>query len=250
MVDLARQFVGAHGFSTLKVKGGVLPPPQEIETMRLLRETFPSHELRIDPYAAWSVETALRPIRATRELNLEYVEDPTWGIEGMAAVRDRVDASLATNMCVTAFEHIAPAVRRGAVDVVLLDHHAWGGLRASQELVAIRRTFGLGLSMHSNSHLGISLAAMAHLAAATPDLLHACDTHYPWLEEDVLAGGKLQFVDGKLSLPEGPGLGVELDMEKVKAFKGNYAWLQDHERDDISEMRRRCSDWVPLRPRW
>ncbi len=250
MVELARRFVDEHGFRTLKVKGGVLPPQQEIETMRLLREAFPDHELRIDPNAAWSAETSVRFIRETQELGLEYVEDPTWGIAGMAAVRQRVEVPLSTNMCVTTFEHIAPAVRAGAVDVILLDHHFWGGLRASQELAAICSAFGLGLSMHSNSHLGVSLTAMVHLAAAIPNLLHACDTHHPWVEEDVLVGGKLQFVGGELAVPEGPGLGVELDKERVQVLAENYIRLQEGERDDAAEMRRRSPDWVPLRPRW
>ena len=250
MVELARRFVDEFGFHTLKVKGGVLPPQQEMETMRLLREAFPDHELRIDPNAAWSAETAVRFIRGTRDLDLEYVEDPTWGIAGMAAVRRRTDVPLSTNMCVTAFEHIAPAVQAGAVDVILLDHHFWGGLRASQELAAICRAFGLGLSMHSNSHLGVSLAAMVHLASATPNLRYACDTHYPWLEEDVLAGGKLRFEEGKLAVPEGPGLGIELDEERVQMLAENYIRVQERERDDATEMRRREPDWVPLRPRW
>ena len=51
--------------------------------------------------------------------------------------------------------------------------------------------FGMGLSMHSNSHLGISLMAMAHVAASVPTLSYACDTHYPWLDpdEEVIVGG-------------------------------------------------------------
>jgi glucarate dehydratase len=250
MVRLAHWFVDEHGFQALKVKGGVLPPAKEIETMRLLREAFPGHELRIDPNAAWTAETSVRFIRETRDLDLEYVEDPTWGIAGMAAVRQRVDVPLSTNMCVTTWEHIAPALRAGAVDVILLDHHFWGGLRASQELSAICRALGMGVSMHSNSHLGVSLAAMAHLAATLPNLLHACDTHYPWLEEDVLAGGKLHIQDGKLVVPEGPGLGVELDEGKLSVLRENYTRFRGRERDDVTEMRRRDPDWVPLRPRW
>jgi glucarate dehydratase len=250
MMELAHRFVDENGFSVLKVKGGVLPPSVDVETMRLLRTAFPGHELRIDPNAAWSSETSVRFIRATRDLDLEYVEDPTWGIAGMAAVRQRVDVPLSTNMCVTSWEHIAPAAKAGAVDVVLLDHHAWGGLRASQELASVCHTLGLGVSMHSNSHLGVSLAAMVHLAAAIPNLIHACDTHYPWLQEDVLAGGKLRFQHGRLAVPEGPGLGIELDDEKVLSLRDNYRRLQEHERDDTTEMRRRNPGWVPLRPRW
>ena len=72
----------------------------------------------------------------------------------------------------------------------------------------ITETWGLGLSMHSNSHLGVSLAAMVHLAAATPNLTYACDTHYPWKTQDVDRPGVLSFVDGSVAVPTGPGLGV------------------------------------------
>jgi hypothetical protein len=65
--------------------------------------------------------------------------------------------------------------------------------------------------MHSNSHLGMSLMAMTHLAASVPQLSYACDTHYPWQSDEVIAGGKMQFNDGALVVSNEPGLGVELD---------------------------------------
>lgn len=104
----------------------------------------------------------------------------------MAEVATRSGVPLATNMCVTTFDEIRDAFTRGAVQVVLSDHHYWGGLRNTQQLAAICRTFGVGVSMHSNTHLGISLAAMTQVAATVPDLHHACDSHYPWQSEDVL----------------------------------------------------------------
>ena len=115
---------------------------------------------------------------------LEYLEDPTPGLAGMAEVRRHTDLPLATNMCVVAFSHIAEAVRLGAIDIVLSDHHFWGGLERSRLLAGFAETLGWGLSMHSNSPLGISLAAMTHLAAATPGVGYACDTHWPWKRED------------------------------------------------------------------
>jgi glucarate dehydratase len=111
---------------------------------------------------------------------LEYLEDPTPGITAMAAVAREVSMPLATNMCVVGFEDIPRALAERAIGVILSDHHYWGGLRKVQELAAICDTFDLGLSMHSNSHLGISLAAMTHVAAAVPNLTYALDTHWPW----------------------------------------------------------------------
>ena len=135
---------------------------------------------------------------------LEYLEDPTRGIDGMAQVAGQAPMPLATNMCVVAFSDLPPAIRKDAVQVVLSDHHYWGGLRRSKLLAGICDTFGLGLSMHSNSHLGISLAAMVHLAAATPNLSYACDTHWPWKTEDVVEGEPLTFTGGAHPRPRRP----------------------------------------------
>ncbi len=105
---------------------------------------------------------------------------------------------------------------------MLSDHHYWGGLRRSSLLAGICDTFGLGLSMHSNSHLGISLAAMTHLAAATPNLNYACDTHWPWKTEDVIVPGALSFTGGSVTVPTAPGLGVELDRDALARLHEQY----------------------------
>ncbi|SCD90860.1 glucarate dehydratase [Streptomyces sp. DvalAA-14] len=159
IVAQARRMLDRYGFTAIKLKAGVLPPEQEIETVRALHAAFPGRPVRVDPNAAWTVPTS---IKVARELDgvVEYLEDPTPGLDGMAAVAAQAPMPLATNMCVVAFEHLAPSVARGAVQVVLSDHHYWGGLHRSKLLSGICGTFGLGLSMHSNSHLGVSLAAM------------------------------------------------------------------------------------------
>jgi glucarate dehydratase len=153
-------------------------------------------------------------------------------------------------MCTTSFEDIPESIRLGSEHIILSDHHFWGGLRASLELGRICRTFGRGLSMHSNSHVGISLAAMTHLAAAVPNLTHACDTHYPWQSEEVIAGGRLQFEDGSLPVPEGPGLGVELDRDALKKLHEKYKACGLTKRDDGKEMRRVHPDWEFKAVRW
>src|SRR5882672_2259820 len=102
------------------------------------------------------------------------------------------------------------------------DQHFWGGLRASMELSRICETFGRGLSMHSNSHLGISLAAMVHLGADLPQLPYALDTHYPWQSDEVITGGRFQFEEGAVAVPLEPGLGVELDRGALARLHQNY----------------------------
>ncbi|MFF9403952.1 glucarate dehydratase family protein [Streptomyces anandii] len=251
VVEQARRFKERHGFTSFKLKGGVFPPEQEIAAVRALAEAFPGHPLRLDPNGAWSVETSLRVARELGDL-LEYLEDPALGTPAMAEVAARTDVPLATNMCVTTFAEIAEAFTKGAVQVVLSDHHYWGGLRNTRQLAAICSAFGVGVSMHSNTHLGISLAAMTQVAATVPDLHHACDSHYPWQSEDVLTE-RLAFDGGRIAVSDAPGLGVELDRDQLARL--HRRWTEDdgtlRDRDDAAAMRVAEPDWVtPVMPRW
>ena len=251
IVRQARKMVDEYGFSALKLKGGVFAPEQEIDAILALRAAFPDIPLRLDPNGAWNVETAIK-VGAALDGVLEYLEDPTPGIPGMAEVRRNVSMPLATNMCVVSFGDVAPAVAAGAVDVILSDHHFWGGLRRSQSLAGITETFGLGLSMHSNSHLGISLAAMVHLAAATPNLDYACDTHWPWKDpgEDVIEAGTLVFRNGAVAVPTAPGLGIELDRDALARLHEQYLASGMLNRDDTGYMQSLHPDYELTTPRW
>ncbi|MFF1699501.1 glucarate dehydratase family protein [Streptomyces sp. NPDC058257] len=249
LVRQARKMIDEYGFTAIKLKGGVLPPEEEVEAIRALRAAFPTHPLRLDPNAVWSVPTSVKVGRALDGV-LEYLEDPTPGIEGMAAVAREVGMPLATNMCVVAFDELKPSVAVDAVQVVLSDHHYWGGLRRSKLLSGICDTFGMGLSMHSNSHLGISLAAMTHLAAATPNLTYACDTHWPWKTEDVIEPGALEFKDGAVVPPSTPGLGVTLDDDALRTLHEQYLKCGLRNRDDTGYMRTVNPTYRAAMPRW
>ncbi|MFE2495801.1 glucarate dehydratase family protein [Streptomyces scopuliridis] len=251
LVAQARRMIDDYGFTAIKLKGGVFPPEEEIEAILALRGAFPDVPLRIDPNGAWSVETSIRVGNALGDV-IEYLEDPTTDIGGMAKVAREVPIPLATNMCVVAFDQVKPAVMEDAVQVILSDHHFWGGLGRSRSLAAICDTFGLGLSMHSNSHLGISLAAMTHLAAATPNLSYACDTHWPWKspDDDVIVPGALAFEGGAVAVPTAPGLGVELDRDALGRLHEQYLACGIRERDDTGYFRRYEPGFDPTAPRW
>ncbi|MDF3336934.1 glucarate dehydratase family protein [Mycolicibacterium septicum] len=249
IVTQARRIIDEYGFTAIKLKGGVFAPEEEAAAVEALRVAFPNHPLRLDPNAAWTPETSMK-VAARLSGVLEYLEDPTPGLDGMADVAAQASMPLATNMCVVAFDQLPPAVAKDSVRVALSDHHYWGGLQRSRLLAGICDTFGLGLSMHSNSHLGISLAAMVHLAAATPNLTYACDTHWPWKTEDVVHPGALEFHAGSVPVPTGPGLGVEIDDDALAALHEQYIRCRITDRDDTGYMRTVDPSFEAISPRW
>lgn len=252
IVDQARRMIDGWGVSSLKLKGGVLCPDEEASAIELLREEFPSIPLRIDPNGTWDVPTSRR-IAARLEGVLEYYEDPTPGIPGMAEVAASTPIPLATNMCVVEQGHINEGLRRDAVQVMLIDHHYWGGLRASIQLAATCQALGVGVSMHSNSHLGISLACMVHVGAAIETLDYALDTHWPWKrpEDDVVADtSHLALHDGAITVPDRPGLGVEIDEARLRRLHEAYESTTIRKRDDTSYIRRFRPDFDDRLPRW
>ncbi|MGY4767619.1 enolase C-terminal domain-like protein [Kribbella sp. CWNU-51] len=244
LVKHARELVDEHGFSVHKLKGGVFPPDYERECFRALAEAFPEHRVRFDPNGAFSVEEAIRFARGIEDLDNDYLEDPTWGMNGMRRVRENTPIPLATNTVVVNFEQLAANVRDPAVDVILLDTTFWGGIRPCIKAAGVCETFQLGVAVHSSGELGIQLATMLHLGAVVPNLSFAADAHYHHLRDDIIAGGKVPYVDGAIAVPDGPGLGVELDRDKLAEYAelfrelGPYPYDRDPARPD----------WYPLLP--
>lgn len=244
LVAHARSLVDEHGFSVHKLKGGVFPPDYERECFRALAEAFPGHRVRFDPNGAFGVEEAIRFARGIEDLDNDYLEDPTWGLNGMRRVRSKTSIPLATNTVVVNFEQLAANVRDPAVDVILLDTTFWGGIRPCIKAAGVCETFQLGVAVHSSGELGIQLATMLHLGAVVPNLSFAADAHYHHLRDDIIAGGKLPYVDGAIAVPDAPGLGVELDRDKLAEYAelfrelGPYPYDRDPARPD----------WYPLLP--
>jgi len=249
LVAQAQSMAADHGFKSFKLKGGVLEPELEVETLIKLREAFPNHPLRIDPMGAWCVETSIKMARRLAGV-LEYLEDPAPGMAGMTAVAPFSPLPLATNLVVVEFPQLIEAIKNDAVQIVLSDHHYWQGATGALYLGRLCADAGLGVSMHSNTHLGISLAAMTHVAAATPNLTYDCDTHYSWTRHDVIKGGKWQFKDGALDVPTAPGLGVELDRQAVDELHALYIEVGLKDREDTDEIRKYIPDFVRQVPKW
>lgn len=262
MVDEAREFVDKHGFDVLKLKGGVLHPDEELRTLELLSEEFGRETpLRIDPNGAWSVETAADIANRLREMDLrvEFLEDPVPSMHAHARLKRRIDYPIATNMFVTSFKEVAPAMDPPSVDIILSDHHYWGGLNGNLRLDHTVRTFDLGIGMHSNSHLGVSMAAMTHVAAAMPTLRYACDTHYPWMADDVIEKSPIEISGGTIDVSDDPGLGVELDQQELDRLNQQYEESDALGYSSVGSMATEYADamagerddtWLPNKPTW
>ena len=241
--------IALYGFQSIKLKGGVFEPAHEVACMQALAKAFPGLPLRLDPNANWSLAASIAAAPALDEI-LEYYEDPTPGLEGMAELAKHTKLPLATNMVITTMQDFRKGCEMGSVKVLLSDHHYWGGLRVTQTLARMCRLWGLGMSMHSNSHLGISLMAMTHVAASVPNLTYACDTHYPWQEEEVIKGGRVRFDNGSVVVPTTPGLGVELDRDALATLHAQYLECGVRNRDDLKQMQRYDPSFTGKTPRF
>ena len=236
------------GFTTHKMKAGVFHPDYELEAYRALAHKFPADSVRFDPNGVWSTEQAIRFGQAIEGLRNDYLEDPVFGLNGMRRTRQMVRVPLATNTVVVNFEQLAANALDPAVDVILLDTTFWGGIRACVKAAAVCETFQTGVAVHSSGELGIQLATMLHLGAVIPNLSFAADAHYHHLRDDIIEGGLLHYENGAIRVPEGPGLGVRLNREKLREYHelyqrlGGYPYDQDPGRPG----------WTPIIPndRW
>ena len=254
IVRLAEATQAHYGFADFKLKGGVLAGEQEIEAVTAIAKRFPKARVTLDPNGAWSLDEAIRLCKDMHGI-LAYAEDPCGaeagfsGREIMAEFRRATGLPTATNMIATDWRQLSHALRLGAVDIPLADPHFWtmqGSVRVAQTC----RDNGLTWGSHSNNHFDISLAMFTHVGAAAPGKVTAIDTHWIWQDGQRLTRDPLQIVDGKVQVPQKPGLGVELDMVEVE--KAHQLYLQHGlgSRDDAVAMQYLIPGWQfnPKRP--
>jgi len=223
VVARAVELVGTHGFGTIKYKGGVKTASEEIVILRALRARFPKANLRYDPQAIYSPATAIRIGKAIEPLDLEYYEDPCWGNVGMARVREKVAIPLASNMATIDLDSTAEGLSLGSVDVILGDIFEWGGISSILKLRGACEMFQVNLNYHSAAELGIATAAYLHVAASARALPHALDTHVTELAVDIVKPGTIALTkQGTMKVPDGPGLGIELDPDRFAAAAEAY----------------------------
>jgi len=254
VLRLAEAAQARYGFHDFKLKGGVLAGPQEMETVTALAERFPQARITLDPNGAWSLEEAIALCRGKQHV-LAYAEDPCGaehgysGREIMAEFRRATGMPTATNMIATDWRELKHAVQLGAVDIPLADPHFWT-MQGSVRVAQFCRDWGLTWGSHSNNHFDISLAMFTHVAAAAPGNVTAIDTHWIWQDGQRLTKEPFQIVNGAIELPERPGLGIEIDMDRIDSAHALYQKLGLGARDDRTAMQYLVPGWTfdPKRP--
>jgi glucarate dehydratase len=254
ILRLAEAACGRYGFNDYKLKGGVLAGAQEMETVVALAERFPDARITLDPNGAWSLDEAIRLCTGKQHV-LAYAEDPCGAEQGfsgreiMAEFRRATGLPTATNMIATDWRELKHAIQLNAVDIPLADPHFWT-MQGSVRVAQLCREWGLTWGSHSNNHFDISLAMFTHVAAAAPGKVTAIDTHWIWQDGQRLTKDPLQIVNGRLKIPDRPGLGVEIDMEQIERAHALYNTMELGARDDAKAMQFLVPGWKfnPKRP--
>jgi glucarate dehydratase len=248
IVRLAETAHARYGFNDFKLKGGVFSGAQEMEAVAALAEKFPKARITLDPNGAWSLAEAVSLCKNKNHV-LAYAEDPCGaenglsGRETLAEFRRATGLPVATNMVATDWTQLADALRLKAIDIPLADPHFWtmqGSVRVAQ---LCRDWGGLTWGSHSNNHFDISLAMFTHVAAAAPGKITAIDTHWIWQDGQRLTREPFKIVGGKISVPDAPGLGVEIDMAQIENAHALYKKSGLGARDDSAAMQFLIYGW-------
>ncbi|MDR2940079.1 MAG: glucarate dehydratase [Clostridiales bacterium] len=247
LVEQAHAVKERYGVKDFKLKGGVLRGEDEMEAVRAIKKAFPDARVNIDPNGAWSLDEAVSICTNMKDI-LTYVEDPCKaekgfsGREVLSEFKMATGIPVATNMIATDWRQLHHSIVSKAVDIVLADPHFWtmnGSVRCGQVL----NDWGMTWGCHSNNHFDISLAIFAHTAAACPGNITAMDTHWIWQDGQDLCRDTLKIKNGVIKIPDRPGLGIDIDMERVLSANALYNKLSYHDRNDEIGMQYLIPGW-------
>jgi len=247
IVRLAEAAQARYGFRDFKLKGGVRSGAEEMEAIVALADRFPEARITIDPNGAWSLREAVALCQGRRDV-LAYAEDPCGaesgfsGREVMAEFRRTTGLPTASNMIATDWRQLGHAIQLRSVDIPLADPHFWT-MHGSVRVAQLCHEWGLTWGSHSNNHFDVSLAMFTHVAAAAPGKITAIDTHWIWQDGQRLTKEPFRIEGGRISVPETPGLGIELDMAEVEKANALYQGMGLGARNDAQAMQYLIPGW-------
>ena len=206
-----------HGSTFFEGKLTVGDPEREIETVRQLREALgPKAMIRLDSNMAWSVPTAARILREIEPYNIRNYEDPVGTFEEMAQLRRHSSIPFSSHV-----PDIRRVVRLGVPDTIVVNFAVLGGISRALRFIGACEAMGIGFWCYSGD-AGICTAAYLHMSAAMPHISEPSQSLFRWQVGDVIADGPFRQTNNIVRVPEGPGLGVELDRAAVAHWHKHY----------------------------
>jgi glucarate dehydratase len=194
---------------------------QDLETLAAVRKGAGDRvDLRLDAAANYDMDTARQLCAALEDHAVEFVLDPLQAnqLDEIASLRRQTSVRLAVWRAIHGPADVLAMVRCGAASLAVVDLQQVGGIAPARESAAIVQAAGVSASLGTGPSVGIGVAAMLQLAAATPAFsgCNECACHQ--LQDDLLAE-PLEILDGMITVPQAPGLGVEIDRAKLERYQ-------------------------------
>ena len=216
--EIAQLYV-EQGYSTLKTKAGS-EIEEDFEMVRGVRDAVGMKlKLRIDPNTGYTPEEAAELGKRLEPYELEYFEQPILAepLSDALWLKQQTTTPIALNESVTDPQSVWEILHLGAADFILPDTYEAGGILPCVKIGHVCEAADVPCIMHCGHDMGPKTAAMVHVAAALPAYSLANDSTYYGLESDITLE-PLEINNGKIAVPDKPGLGVEGDPEKIKHY--------------------------------
>jgi len=228
VADVASEFV-SNGYKGIRLK---IAPGHDVDCVAAVREAIGDDvDLRVDCNQGYRVSEAVKMIRNIEPYGIEMVEQPTiwWDFNGLAEVAAAVDTPLMAHESMYLLSDVKNLIDAGAFGVLgLKTYRPWGGITGASRLLEMARVMNIPCMFHDDLELSVSLAAATQIISAYRNVItHKCElSGYPeWMGDDVTTES-VRFEKGYVYVPDGPGLGVELDDDKVERYTKGIITLE------------------------
>ena len=212
------------GYRTIKMKIGDRAVEDASRVKAVRRAVGEEVPIRVDGNAGYDRAEAIRAFRLMEGVGLEWIEQPLpgWDLEGMAELAGRLDTPIAVDESMYTPEDAFHCIAAGAADVVNIKVAKCGGIYRSQKIAATCEAAGVPCFLGGCIETSVGTAAAVHFYAATTNVISAAEIHGSPFYVDDVAVNPFVAEDGAIAVPDAPGLGIEVDEDKVNAYRISY----------------------------
>src|SRR5690554_4251604 len=221
-IDEARQLISEKRHNTFKLKIGRNEPAEDVAHVAAIKAAVGSTiKVTVDVNQAWSESVAKRNIQKLQDAGIDLIEQPLvkTNFDGLARLTDYFEVPIMADEAVGTVQDAFKLAKIHAASVFALKISKSGGLTNIQKQAAIAQ--GAGISLYGGTMLEgtIGSLASAHLFATLPNLDWGTELFGPLLLTDDIVKKTIVYQNHSLEIPEGPGLGIELDINQVEKYK-------------------------------